>query len=305
MSSESPERSRAEVAVREATKSLLRDFAVRTARWRGEPRFLIVGAKRGGTTSLWNYLQQYPGIPPLFPRQQKVKGTYFFDENWAKGMGWYRSFFWTNAHLERMEKHLGYVPAVGEASPYYLFHPLAPERARSVLPDARVIILLRNPADRTFSHYNERVFNETESLSFTEALEAEPERLRGEEERIRRDPAYVSFAHRHQSYLAQSKYAPMLERWLEAYPREQVTIRLSEDLYRDPQSLCDEVAAMLGLPGQRLEGVRAHAAVPAEFDPSMRAQLEERLAPDMEAVEKILGYPTGWLPVDGGARARD
>src|SRR3546814_5840260 len=109
-----------------------------------------------------------------------------------------------------------------------------------LVPGARVIAILRDPVERAFSHYKERRSNGTEPLSFEAALATEEGRLAGEEERILGDPGYISFAHRHQSYRDQGRYAPALERWLDVYPREQVLILLAEDLYRDPQSAYDQ-----------------------------------------------------------------
>src|SRR3546814_5325274 len=71
-----------------------------TARWRPPPDYLIIGAKRGGTTSLHAYLGEHPGVMSLFPRPQKIKGTYFFDEGYSRGTKWYLSHFPT-----RSEEH--------------------------------------------------------------------------------------------------------------------------------------------------------------------------------------------------------
>src|SRR5437773_1869883 len=91
---------------------------------------------------------------------------------------------------------------VGEASPGYLFHPLAPERVRATVSDAKLIALLRDPVDRALSHYHHEVALGREPLTFEEAIEAEPERTRGEEERLAREPGYFSHAWRAYTYLA-------------------------------------------------------------------------------------------------------
>ena len=281
-------------AVTDAGKAALRTVGVATSRWRPGPELLVVGAKRGGTTSLWKYLDAHPGILPTFPRAEHIKGTYFFDERWDRGEAWYRSHFPTEARRAQAAKHLGYEPATFEASPYYLFHPHAPARAKRVVPDALIVAVLRDPVERTFSHWKERS-NHTEDLSFVAALAAEEERTAGEEARMLADPGYVSFAHRHQTYVAQSRYAPMLERWLDAFGEQHVLVVAAEEFYADPQVLCDTITDRLHLPRRDLGNPEPFNAEPsADMDPAVRAQLTEVLAADIDAVELLLGRPMPW-----------
>ena len=189
---------------------------------------------------MWRYLQEHPGVLPIFPAAENLKGTYYFDENFGRGEAWYLSHFASNAHRRSVSRRLGYQPVAGEGSPYYLFHPLAPQRAAALVPDALILAILRDPVERAFSHWKERR-NHTEDLDFDAALAAEDGRTAGEEERILNDPAYVSLAHRHQTYVAQGCYAPMLRRWYEHYPEDQVLVAAAEDFYGDPQSFVDGV----------------------------------------------------------------
>ena len=121
-------RSRAGTAATDLAKSALRSYGVATAGMRRPPELIVVGAKRGGTTSLWKYLDAHPGILPTFPRAEQIKGTYFFDEEWSRGERWYRSHFPTDHTRAKVGRQLGYDPIAFEASPYYLFHPHAPAR---------------------------------------------------------------------------------------------------------------------------------------------------------------------------------
>ena len=259
------------------------------------PDFLIVGTKRGGTTSLWRYLNEHDGVLTLFPRPEKIKGLYYFDENFWRGDRWYRSHFPTGATRSRAARKLGHPVVAGEASPYYLYHPLAPLRARRMAPDALIIVSLRDPVERAFSHFKERRTNGTEPLSFAEAIAAEPDRLAGEERRILADDGYVSFAHRHMSYLDQGRYAPMLKRWFAAFGRDRVHVEISEEMYADPQVTVDRVTERLGLPTRRLDHPEPYNAEPDRgFDPTLRARLTEELAPDIAALETLLGRPVPW-----------
>lgn len=287
-------RGRAGTALTDAGKAALRRWAMATADQRRGPELLVVGAKRGGTTSLWKYLDSHPGILPTFPRAEQIKGTYFFDEEWSRGERWYRSHFPTDRQRARAAARLGYEPVAFEASPYYLFHPHAPSRAHQVVPDALVVAVLRDPVERAFSHYKERR-NHTEPLTFEEALAAEAERTGGEEARMLADPTVVSPAHRHQTYVAQSRYAPMLERWIDAYGADHVLVAAAEEFYADPQALCDQITDRLGIPRHDLGAPEPFNAEPsADMDPAVRAQLRAALTDDIVAVERLLGRSMPW-----------
>ena len=129
--------------------------------------FLLLGAARCGTTSLFRYLQQHPHILP-----SRNKELHFFDIQFESGMTWYgQQFFPSTLRGER------YI--VGEATPYYLFHPLAPARVRTALPNVRLIVTLREPAERAVSHYAHNVYHGNETLPLAEALACEDEHLAG------------------------------------------------------------------------------------------------------------------------------
>ncbi|MFZ1041277.1 MAG: sulfotransferase domain-containing protein [Anaerolineales bacterium] len=186
------------------------------------PDFLVIGVMKGGTTSFFNYLARHPQINPPFRKEIK-----FFDIHYPEGLGWYRAHFPT-----RFKMKPGTV--TGEATPYYIFHPTAPNRIGKVLPNVKLIALLRNPVDRAYSHYNHMVRVGRELLSFEEAIGHEAERLAGEEDKIIADPRYSTFNHLHYSYLARGRYIEQLQKWLAIFPRQQMLILASEELYTSP-----------------------------------------------------------------------
>jgi hypothetical protein len=297
-----PDRSALERFARESAKHALHAYGRATAPTRVHPDFLLIGAKRGGTTSLWKYLTEHPDVLPMFPRAEKHKGLYYFDEGFTRGDRWYRSHFPTRGRMARATARSGRPTVVGEATPYYLYHPLAPGRARVAVPDAAVLVVLRDPVERAYSHYKERIRNQTEPLSFADAIAAEPDRLAGEAERIVAEPGHVSFAHRHQSYLDQGRYAPMLERWFAAYGRDRVLVEISDEMYRDPQATYDRVTDHVGLTRHRLADTSAHNAEPArDLDPAVRARVAELLAPDIRATEELLGRALPWTHAASGS----
>jgi|SRR5579872_6862655 len=282
-------------AARRTAKQALRRYAEATAGLRPGPDFVIIGAKRGGTTSLHRYIREHPSVRPLVPGIRHIKGVHYYDSNHVRGLRWYRSHFPLQAgghHLARPDLS----PAIaGEASPYYLFHPLAAERLARDFPAVRIIVSLRDPIDRAYSHYKEAIHHGRETLSFEAALEAEDERVRGEAERIVAEPGYCSVAHEHLAYLAQSRYLDVLPRWFSLFPRDQFHIMVSEDFYADPDRHVNEIWRFLGLPPRKLASRTRHnhQAAP-DIRPETRQRLQEALADHNRGLEELLGRRLPW-----------
>lgn len=206
------------------------------------PDFLIIGAQKAGTTALADYLAEHPDVV-----RPKGKEIHFFDIDYMKGVSWYKSHFEVGRRRKLRSLALGKRLVAGDASPYYLFHPLAPVRCFQLLPEARIMIMLRDPVARAYSQYHHEVRIQFESLSFEEALEAEPDRLRGEIEKIHADPSYHSIAHQHFSYLSRGIYLPQISSWLKYYGPDQILILSSEIFLASPAEQYQRVLRFLGL----------------------------------------------------------
>jgi Sulfotransferase domain len=283
-------------SARSVGKASIRRWGILTSDRRTLPDFLIIGTKRGGTTSMYNVVAGHPNVLPLFPAAQGLKGVHFFDQHYDRGMAWYRSHFPTAGQRERARSHVGGRAIAGEGSPYSLFHPLAAERVARDLPDVKLIVQLRDPVDRAYSHYKERVRHDAEPLSFEEAIQAEPERLRGEQERIiSQAPHYHSFAHENWSYAAHGVYAPQLERWMGLIPRERFLILRSEDIYEDFAREYAKVVAFLGLPAWTppdFPMLNYHPS--ADMDTDVRTRLQEYFAAPNARLAELLGRDFHW-----------
>jgi Sulfotransferase domain len=268
-----------------------------TQRARLLPSFLIVGAQRAGTTSLFDYLSRHPDVVGPGPADDSVawlKELRFFSERFWRGIGWYRSFFPTVAR-RRLARVRGGDLVAGEATPYYLFHPAVPERVAATIPEVRLIALLRDPVERAYSHYRLMCRQGHETLSFGDALEAEGERLAGTEERLLSDPRFRSRHHRWHSYVARGLYADQLERWLAYFPREQLLVLRTEDFLARPAEIYADVLQFLGLRERPLGKVRyRNRADPASIDPALRARLERRFAEPNARLARLLGRDLGW-----------
>jgi hypothetical protein len=271
---------------------LKKAFRATTNPIRMVPDFIIIGAQKGGTTSLYRYLIEHPNIAPIY-----VKEPHFFDIYYHKGLGWYRSHFPTAVekyYARYVEKH---DLITGEASPYYLFHPSAAQRVAKTLPKAKLIALLRNPIDRAYSQYQHQLRQPgVEVLSFEEAIDAEEKRLAGEEEKLRQNEKYASFNHRHYSYLARSTYINQLPAWLDIFPREQLLILKSEDLYADPASIVKQTLEHLNVPvsTQQRAYKPFNEAKYTPMKPETRARLVEYFKPYNARLYDLLGRDFGW-----------
>jgi Sulfotransferase domain len=275
--------------VRVVARNVVWTYGKSTASARPLPDFLIIGAQKAGTTALYAYLRAHPAItgPPW-------KEVSFFDRHYRRGESWYRGNFPNRLYLRRMRSRTGSEPLVGEASPSYLFHPLAPERAASLVPEVRLIALVRNPVDRAFSHYQHEVALGREPLSFEEALEREDERMEGELERMR-DPRYFSHPWWNFTYLARGRYAEQLERWLAYFPRARLLALPSDDLLARPGESYRQVLEFLGAPRHELESyplifTRNYAAMDSET----RDRLSAYFAEPNRRLYELLGRDLGW-----------
>ena len=286
---------------KEAVRPTFRLVGRATSRLRPMPDYLIIGSKRGGTTSMYKYLLRHPNIIPMWPGVENAKKTHFFDQNFHRGTDWYRAHFPTELQRSRVARRTGAPALTGEAAPYYSFHPLVAGRVHDTIPGVRLIMLVRNPVDRIWSHHHERVYNGTEPLSFREALDAEEGRLAGEEARILREPGYYSERHDFCSYLARGRYLEHLEPWLDMFPAEQIHIVRSEDLYREPHHALAAAFAFLGVPEtpslvpHRFNEIRSSQMPEAE-----RERLAEYYAPHVDKLQQRLGRDFEWDLLNGG-----
>jgi hypothetical protein len=244
------------------------------------PDFVILGTARGGTSSLYRWLITHPDVSPA-----SKKELHFFDVNYGRGMRWYRAQF----PLRRRGK------ITGEATPYMLFHPLAPERAARDLPvETKFIVLLREPTQRAISHYWfwRQWFKESLEPSSTEtleeAIEREPARMASAAPRVLQGER--SLEHEWFSYASRGAYAEQLQRWFDAVGRDRVLVLESEKLYTDPTT-SERVLEWLGLaPNEKPYPVVNGAARLEEASPELVDRLDRHFDPLNRELFDLLGF---------------
>ncbi|WP_203709699.1 sulfotransferase domain-containing protein, partial [Actinoplanes digitatis] len=244
--------------------------------------------------SLWRYLIQHPLVPRLFPAWN-TKTSHYFEENWPRGEAWYRSHFPTERQRAALERKHGAPPKVGEAAPLYMFHPLVPARVAELMPRARMIVLLRDPVERAYSHWKERRTEGVEPLDFAAALAAEESRTAGERDRLLADENYHSEAYDWYSYRARGRYLEHLTPWLDHFDRGQLLFVASEALYREPAATYARILDFIGLPPYELPAYDVFNDRPsAGMDDAVRAELTAYYRPHNAALADRLGMSFDW-----------
>ncbi len=273
------------------------------------PNFVIIGAQKAATTSLWRHLGEHPDV-----FVSPIKETNFFvkEMNWSRGLDWYESLFAAGESRSGL--------AVGEASPNYTLHPGlpgVPGRMASVIPDAKLIYLLRHPVERMISGYLQALAQGAETLPIERALLERPH------------------------YADISRYSMQLDEYLRFFERERVLVLLSEDLEAAPVATLSRALEFIGVESEwrppslnvrhhpsagkrvprswwrRLGGMVIRGQVPtfpaplwlrrsplasrplraadSAISEEVRKQLEELLRPDVASLRKHLGPSfDGW-----------
>jgi hypothetical protein len=276
---------------RKAARWSAQAYARPTAGLRLLPDYLIIGAQRAGTTSLHRYLVQHPGVRTTL----RTKGVHFFDTGYGRGMSWYASRFPTRLTAWSVARRHGVELRTGEASPYYLFHPHVPARVAEHLPQVKLIALLRDPVVRAYSHYQHEVARGFETLSFEEAIEAEPARLVGETRRLLAGPLYNSFEHQHHSYLARGRYHEQLARWRALFDDRQLLVISSERFFREPEATFRRVLEFLELPAFAPDGFEKHNGYDyRRMGDAVHARLVEHYREPNRLLYESLGDDFGW-----------
>lgn len=254
------------------------------------PDFLIIGAQRCGTTSLHALLGEHSRVLPAWGKE-----IHYFDRQSKKSASWYRSYFPSWPYQRTLSALRHGTVLTFEATPDYLFYPDAARRAAALLPNARLIVLLRNPVDRAYSQYHMTVRWGVETLSFKEAVQREGERLRVDTERMREDPHYVGYNFHYYSYLARGLYDEQLERWMACFPRNHILAIRSEDYFRQPETALRGVEEFLQIPAQAPKAPpRASQHTYAPMDLGLRRELTELFAPHNRRLIDVLGMDPHW-----------
>ncbi|MEA2552906.1 MAG: hypothetical protein QOJ65_1082 [Fimbriimonadaceae bacterium] len=239
--------------------------------------FIIAGTQKGGTTALAQFLSSHPQVC-MAPQKE----VHFFDED--------RKFLGPNGKPNYARYHEFFPnyagqPAVGEATPIYMYLPFVGDRIKAYNGEMRLILILRDPAKRAYSHYRMELERGYERLSFRMALLLEPLRL------LKKDLSSAKSPLRTHSYLDRGRYAKQLRNLETCFAREQMLILRNEDLNTQHEATMKRVYEFLGIDKivpPPAEKVFAQTYPP--MDRSDRAFAIKRLEPDIRDLESLLGW---------------
>lgn len=262
-----------------------------TAKLRLRPDFIVIGAQRCGTTSLFRALEQHPQVV----RPTLNKGINYFDLNYDRGERWYRSHFpleWTARR--RAPRQLP--TAAFEASGYYMFHPMALDRIARDLPDVKIVAMLRDPVERAYSAWKHESARGFDHMSFEDAIAQEPERTAGERDRMLADPKFQSFSYRHHSYTARGHYADQLQRFYDRFPASKIHVLYSETFFSEPEQEFNRLARFLGVQAAKDIEFDQHNARPSGPMPGRtRETLTQIYSGEVERLERLVGHKPPWF----------
>lgn len=198
------------------------------------PSFIIIGAQKSGTSSLYEMLCRHPKV---YRNDQKEQ--HFFDFNFTMGKAHYR---------EELSCPEGMV--TGDASPYYMYHPAVPKRIAETFPNAKLVLILRDPAERALSQYRMNIENGTENLSPLMALIAEEDRLlkamQAGEDWDTPNTTYQKF-----TYKSRGHYERQWLNYSKHFPRKQLFVLRMETLLSNPTASMEALTKFLGLPAHK------------------------------------------------------
>ena len=221
-----------------------RKYSGISAPFRVLPNFLVIGVGRGGTTSLFEYLGQHNCI---------TKSAYdeigYFDDNFHLGLNWYRSMFPTTYHKKKIIKKYGDFLTF-EVTPWYIRKPWLAKRIQNTLKNIKIITVLRNPIDRTYSHYHLALRDNKITKSFDEIIDEDMDTLKKSFSR-NKDKDYFNNVVQN-SFLARSFYAEQLEQWFKIFNKKNMLIVSSENLSKNTQDTLNTIFSFLNLNHQEI-----------------------------------------------------
>jgi len=256
------------------------------------PNFYIIGAAKCGTSSLYEYLIYHPEVQPAV-----TKEVHFFDHYFERGLNWYKVCFPLKLH-KFFVQNLGKKKFItGEASPRYIDHPNSPKRIKEITPKAKFIVLLRNPIDRAYSHYNMNVRQGIETLSFEEAIEQQTKRTKDEFKKMEEDENYYSKPYFSYSYIERGMYIKKLEHWMKYFSKEQFLVLKSEDMLKKPNETYQQIVKFLNLSPWVLKEYKHYRVGSYKkplMNPDTRQQLRDFFKPHNEKLSEFLGKNFEW-----------
>ena len=254
------------------------------------PDFIIIGAQKCGTTSLYQLLVEHPCI---YPASTKEVG--YFDRYYSGEINWYRAQFPSilRKYYVKWVRRQEFI--TGEASTGYILIPHALRRISKVVPRAKLILMLRNPVERAYSHYHHTVRLGKETLSFEDAIERERERTSSAWKKMLDDENYWSIDIPQYSYLSTGIYVDQIKLLMKLFSKEQILILKFEDFSMDPAGVFKRVLEFLNMPNWELKDNQGYnVGNYPNMDAAVRKRLVDYFKPYNDRLYEYLGATFDW-----------
>lgn len=260
-------------------KKIIWRLRIITGRFRCLPDFMVIGAMKAGTSSLHAYLAQHPQLLPAYQKE-----VHFFDKNpnsdadFSQNLAWYRAFF-----PLKLQRKTGV--KIFESTPRNLCNPLAAKRIFNLMPKVRLIVLLRNPTQRTLSHYFHTVCHGRENLTIMEALLAEETKLNTHQEIA------------HLGYKQRSIDHQQIARFYDYFPKDQILILNSEDFFNNTQNVMAKIFNFVGVESSyQIQNLAPHnvGTNKAQVSQDVIDYLEDYFAPHNEMLYQLIDQDFRW-----------
>ena len=247
------------------------------------PDFMIIGSQKAATSTLHNYLSLHNKISKPI-----LKEAQFFSANYERGINYYKSIFpiCNKSNL------------IFESTPDYLSHPLAAKECFEVLPNLKIIVTLRNPVERSFSHFNfvKGYGGESSDMTFEKALELEPKRVLDALNLMEKDRYHASLKLSRYGYVRNSEYLTHLQNWLTYYPIKQFHFIDFSDLKQDANKVLNEIHLFLGVEYESIKSyvVANKSNYDSNIKDSTQIMLREHFKDYNEDLFKLIGKRLDW-----------
>lgn len=245
------------------------------------PDFILIGAQKGGSSALYKFICAHPDVVRAFVKEPHYFSGKFHD----KSVSWYKAQF--------PIKSAGKL--VGEASPSYCTHPLAPQRIKALVPKAKLLFIVRNPVDRAVSNYFHSKRYGSELLEIEDAFKRPLSDFDAEYEKMAATDGYHSDTYNRFGYVHKGLYAFHLKKWYEHFSPEQILIVENEELQTQPDKVYAEVRNFLGLSEWIPEAFSKHnVGKTKEIPTNIKAQLSAMFKEPNQAFFDLIGRSYPW-----------
>jgi len=214
------------------------------------PNLFILGAAKSGTTTLYNYFKNMPDICMSIPKE-----PFFFEAYYEKGLEFYYKHYF---------KHWNNEPIIGEARHRNLIQPYVPKRIWETNPNAKLIVIARNPVDRAYSHWYHNYVRNTEKLNFKKAILADLKRIEkgldcSTPEEIEKHcqklkpfiPQGKAGLGIYRTYIDTGYYYIQIKRYLDLFPKENLKLIIFENFVLTPEPIIQDIVNFLNIDSQR------------------------------------------------------